>query len=123
MKSHIREALQAAAEHCGGDGAQTGELFPADLERSENIGAAQLLFHLANDVEKLDGDVARAFLRKISRDGESIKVFEDGRFAEQIVCAVDEPLGGADQAPWRPQSVTEMLRFVVAHSSKLKAAA
>jgi hypothetical protein len=94
MKSHIREALQAAAEYCSGDGARTGELFPADLETSENLGAAQLLFRLANEVEKLDGDVARSFLAVISRNGEPIKVFEDGRFAEQVVCSIGEAKEG-----------------------------
>jgi hypothetical protein len=118
MKGHIREALQAGAAFCSGDGAQIGENIPEALNTAENLGTAQLLFHLADDVDNLDGGVAQSFLSLISRAGDPIKIFDDGQFAEEVVGAIGEPLEGTDDQPWLPQTATDMLRFVIEHSAK-----
>lgn len=117
LKDHIRDARRAGAEFRRGLGAQVDNRLPDYLNNPENLGAAQLLFDLSDDIDNLDHGVAASFLALISEDGDSVSVFLSGEFGEAVE-AVGVPLKLTDGKPWQPSTATEFLRFVVARAGQ-----
>jgi hypothetical protein len=66
LKSRIRGVLRAGSEFRIGFDGQTSEHLADAADRHEDLGAAQLLEHLASDVDNLDADDASAFLRLVN---------------------------------------------------------
>jgi hypothetical protein len=115
LKTLIRHALQSAAEDRSGYCAQSGGYLPDYLKDPENLGAAELLFDLADDVERIDIDVMQSLMDVVSRDPDPAAMFKDGRFAF-AASEVGEPINLPwDPKPWLPQTATEFLRSVLNH--------
>jgi hypothetical protein len=124
LKNQVREALQSAFEwRCGLGTIEThgalrlvetagGPAFaaPDDME-GEHIAAANLLGRLVDDVDNLHPAIGARLLELLNSYQDPSSIFEDGRFDGVI-----QAIGARDWSGrrWRPQTVTDLLRQVLA---------
>ena len=75
LKDRIRGALHAGFEFRSGLDGQTSEHLADAADQHDDLGAAQLLEHLASDVDNLDADVTSSFIALVSEHDHRGSVF------------------------------------------------
>jgi len=112
LRCRIRGALRAASEFRSGHGGQTSVCLPDVLDQHEDLGAAQLLEHLASDVDNLDTNITSSFLALVDERSDRASVFV-ARSLAKAAGLVGTTLEPSDWRPWRPQAATDFLGYVV----------
>jgi hypothetical protein len=112
LKDRIRGALHAGFEFRSGLDGQTSEHLADAADQHDDLGAAQLLEHLASDVDNLDADVTSSFIALVSEHDDRGSVFLACSLAD-AAGAVGVPSKALDWRPWQPQTATDFLRYVI----------
>ena len=106
------ETWQAGSEFRSGLDGQTSGLFADALDQQEDLGTAQLLEHLSNDIVNLDTEVTSSLLALVDEHDDQGSGFLACSPAD-AVGAVGVPSKTLGWRPWQPQTATDFLRYVV----------